>query len=309
MARNLKRSIYEEEQDQYEERNQLFLNQKNADGKFYQTMQNRKFMFYGMGVIAVLCLFGIMKHFVDIVDPKANQQPTTVAQQQIPQAPTPQQLEADREKEEQRIANEENERELKNLQNSFNPFEGNKYGTATDSRIDQPNAPQHTADVAHPVEPIMHNGATAPINHDAPFLHDQEIERRAQDIHMEDPHAQNSATIDQGSYQSATKKHNAQEPRTDMHGNVNPPHGDIHTNDAHSHTDSVQTDNQSVEKEAYELKGFANDGGITYCYVSVNGSTMRVTEGDRVGTKTVQRIGQNFIVIEDEDGTQEMLSM
>ncbi len=310
MARNLKRSIYEEEQEQYEERNKLFLNQKNADGKFHQTMQNKKFMFYGMGVIAVLCLFGIMKHFIDIVDPKANMQQQVVAQQQ-PQTPTAQQTEAEREKEEQRIANEENERELKNLQSNFNPFEGGKYENPVN--LSHPNTP----DIAHTAnDQRIHDAANPPMmTPNQQMIHNQELEMKD---HATMHH--NHATTEQETYQTATKKHNPQEPTTDMHENINHPNHDIpmhdmHTPEGHTHDDppaninNIQPDGTTTEKELYELKGFANDGGTTYCYVSVNGSTQRVTEGDRIGTKTIQKIGQNFIVIEDENGTQEMLSM
>ncbi len=67
-------------------------------------------------------------------------------------------------------------------------------------------------------------------------------------------------------------------------------------------------DKKDKDGEGPVFKGTAQDGGVVFCYISVNGSTSRYSEGDSVDGQTIVSIGNNYAVLMDEAGNRSIIA-
>lgn len=316
MPKNLKRSIYEEEQEQYDERSQRYVEAQTEEGEFYQLVKNRKVISWVMIVCGVLCFLGILKHFVFMPEIKTKQQiaeeariaqQSQAAQQAQQQAEKARAEEQAKQEQQAQQAKEEEEKELKELQSGFKPFDGTTDPT-NNVIVDPLNTMNNGVTAPIPTNPMMNpNMTTNPLNNGTPIIDNPPIIETPPVIETPppvvetpsyEPPSYESHNTNNGNY-SESKASKTHRGKPNEFGYYDPMQNNSSGSSYKPSTDA---------KEDYKVKGFAESGGQTYCYISHFGNVSRVTEGDTVGEMTVQQIGPNYVVLADENGETRMIN-
>ena len=267
---NADSTLFRQQQRLYEEKERAYTEAQNKDGLFFQLLGNSAVVLFVIGLSAFICIIGIIKAFNNIVE-EEEKPPEQVAVAQQPAPPDPNQKSEAQMKQEKEQEEAEANRELKELEANFKPFEN------------MPDTPPVTDPMM--TNPSIINSPSIPTpSHVEPPI---PVETPPVDVPIQEPNS---------SYISPSVPSYQPEPSIP----TTPPV-----------TDYSQPSEPSVAEQVVEpeLKGIARGAdGEVFCYIYDGKSTSRYREGSVVNGFTIDTIGDNYVIL-SKDGDRHIINI